>query len=153
MCAMPMLQAPPSPQTALNRAVIVKLHHNLYALDLYSDRLQTQGYSVVSADSYAAMLDAVHRNRPALIIVHDDPAAGVDAVHWLELQHNDRVAALAMTPLIILADAERANQLKVQELPDRVIVLRNRADTLNQLTRTVQRTLRVWGLDSTIVSR
>ena len=153
MYAMPMLQPQVSPQTALSRAVIVKLHHNLYALDLYSDRLHTQGYTVITADNYQNTLDAVHRYHPALIIVHDDPSSDVDAAHWLEMQHTDRVAALTMTPLIILADSERAAVLRVQELPDRVIVLRNRADTLNQLTRTVQRTLRVWGLDSATVSR
>jgi len=153
MCAMPMLQPQVSPKAALSRAVIVKLHHNLYALDLYTDRLHTQGYTVITADNYQNTLDVVHRYQPALIIVHDDPASDVDAVHWLELQHTDRIAALTMTPLIILADSERAALLQVQELPDRVIVIRNRADTLNQLTRTVQRTLRVWGLDSTTVSR
>jgi hypothetical protein len=153
MYAMPIQQSQVAPQTALSRAVIVKLHHNSYALDLYTDRLHTQGYTVITADNYKDMLSAVHRYQPALIIVHDDPSADVDAVHWLEMQHTDRVVALAMTPLIILADSERAAVLQVQELPDRVIVIRNRADTLNQLTRTVQRTLRVWGLDSASVSR
>ena len=153
MCAMPMLQPQVLPQTALSRAVIVKLHHNMYALDLYTDRLHTQGYTVITADNYKNTLDAVYRYRPALIIVHDDPASDVDAVKWLEMQHTDRIAALAMTPLIILADSHRAEELRVQEMPDRVIIIRNRADTLNQLTRTVQRTLRVWGLDSATVSR
>jgi hypothetical protein len=54
-----------------------------------------------------------------------------------------------MIPLIVVADSDRVPALRVQELPDRVVVLRNRADTLNQLTRTVQRLLRIWGFDTT----
>ena len=144
----PAIPAKPAPQSAKGRLVIVKLHHNQYALDLYADRLTAQGYSVITTSTYADALDAAHRYHPVLIIVHDDLESDIDAVRWLEIQHTDRVPALAMTPLIMLADSDRIAALRIQELPDRVIVLRNRADTLNQLTRTVQRLLRVWGLDT-----
>jgi hypothetical protein len=137
----------PATQPGTGKLIIVKLHHNLYALDLYADRLSTQGYEVITAPTYDEALEAVHHHHPALIIVHDDPDKQVDAVRWLEIQHTDRSSALAMIPLIILADNARVPALRTQELPDRVIVLRNRADTLNQLTRTVKRLLRVWGLD------
>ncbi|MHB8624707.1 MAG: PleD family two-component system response regulator [Aggregatilineales bacterium] len=137
----------PATQSVTGKLIIVKLHHNQYALDLYADRLTAQGYDVITTSTYADALDAAHRYHPALIIVHDDPEAQVDAVRWLEIQHTDRVPALAMTPLIMLADSARVPFLRTQELPDRVIVLRNRADTLNQLTHTVQRVLRVWGLN------
>ena len=68
-------------------------------------------------------------------------------MRWLELQHNDRFSWMAMTPLLILADAARVPYLRLEELPDRVVVVQRRADTLNQLTHTVKYLLRVWDLD------
>ena len=49
--------------------------------------------------------------------------------------------------MLILADQERVPLLKTEELPDRVIVLPRRADTLNQLTRTVKRLIRLAQMD------
>jgi len=142
--------APATTQTVIHprQVVIVKLLHTSFALDLYSDRLTTQGYAVLNMTSYSAAIETARRYRPAVIVVHDDPAEGIDAARWIELQHTDQVAALAMTPLIILASPARALELRPQELPDRVVIVRNRADTLNQLTRTIQRLLRIWGLDA-----
>lgn len=141
------MSAIPLSYVETRHALIVKLFNNNYALDPYSDRLHSQGYEVINTTSYSAALEMAHEYSPALIIVQDDPASNVDAVRWIELQHMDRVSALAMTPIIILADAARVTFLRIEELPDRVIILQNRADTLNQLTRTVKRVLSVWGLD------
>ena len=73
--------------------------------------------------------------------------AGVDAIRWIELQHNDPSPILAMTPLIIMTDYSRLSILRYEEMPDRIMLLQNRADTLNHLTRSVKRILRAWGLD------
>ncbi len=140
MAAIPLRQEAP-------KTCILKLYNADYTLDPYADRLMSQGYEVVNARSYDEALEAAHRCHPALIVVYDDPATDVDAVHWLEMQHMDREAWMAMTPLLILADASRVSLLRIEELPDRVVVLQRRADTLNQLTRAVKRLLRVWQLD------
>ena len=139
-----------TPRTLIGarQVVVVKLNHNSFALDLYTDRLIAQGYAVLNMATYTAALEAARRYHPAVIIVHDDPDDQIDAAHWIEIQHNDRVAALAVTPLIVLASPARAAELRPNELPDRVIILRNRADTLNQLTRKVQQLLHIWGLDA-----
>ncbi|SRR5260221_1821773 len=129
------------------RPLIVKLYNTDYALDPYGDRLISQGYDVMNASTYADALKLVRQYAPALILVYDDPEANVDAIRWLQLQHEDRVARLAMIPLLILADAERIPTLRFEEIADRVVILQRRADTLNQLTRTVRRLLHVWGLD------
>ncbi|GEM_PF-1217413 len=140
MSAIPMYRAQPW------HAVIVKLYNNNYTLDAYSDRLHSQGYEVINTNNYTGALEMAREYHPALIVAQDDPAANIDAIRWLELQHSDHDPVLAMTPLIIVADAARMSVLRTEELPDRVIVLQNRADTLNQLTRTITRVLRVWGL-------
>src|SRR5579859_8183970 len=128
MSAMPSASAPvsaqqPTPQTSIQAKpvrqpgtgalIIVKLHHNLYALDLYADRLSAQGYSVMTVPTYDEALELVHRYHPALIIVHDDPDLQIDAVQWLEMQHTDRLPWLAMIPLIILADGGRVPALRI----------------------------------------
>ena len=135
------------PQPSAFRAVIIKLYHNNYTLDPYSDRLYSHDYDVINTTNYANTLKAAHEYKPGLIIVHDDPAASVDALEWLRMQHMDRDARLAMVPLIILANPPRLPALHREEQPDRVIVLQNRADTLNHLTRTVKRVLHVWEMD------
>lgn len=129
------------------RAVILKLYNTDYTLDPYGDRLISQGYDVINASNYAEAIKLARQYNPVLILVYDDPNANVDAVQWLQLQHEDRVGRLAMIPLLILADAERVPELRLEEIADRVVVLQRRADTLNQVTRTVKRLLRVWGLD------
>jgi hypothetical protein len=129
------------------RTCILELYNTDYTLNPYSDRLTSQGYEVVHASSYEDGIRLAHECNPALVVVHDDPNANVDAVRWLELQHYDPMAQLAITPLMILADAARVPSLKVEELPDRVVVIPRRADTLNQLARTVKRLLKVWQLE------
>jgi response regulator RpfG family c-di-GMP phosphodiesterase len=113
-------------------------------LDLYSDRLSLQGYEVLSASNYDDAIKLAQQCKPALIVAYDDPATNIDAVEWLQRQHTDKNPELAMTPLLILADSHRVLELREQELPDRVVVLQRRLDTLNQLTRTVRRLLQVW---------
>ncbi len=137
MSAIPFRQEAPS-------TCILELCNTDYTLDPYSDRLVSQGYEVVSAHNYDDALALAHQCQPALVVVYDSPDTNVDAVQWLEMQHTDPNPQLAMTPLLILADASRVPTLNVEELPDRVVVLQRRADTLNQLTRTVKRLLRIW---------
>jgi hypothetical protein len=129
------------------RPLILKLYHTHYSLDPYADRLYSHGYDVVNTLNYLSTLKAAREFHPAMIIVHDTPAEDVDALEWIGCQHGDHDPHLAMIPLVILAEAARVPTLKIEALPDRIIILQNRADTLNQLTRTVKRTLRVWGLD------
>ncbi len=126
---------------------ILELCNTGTTLDLYSDRLTSNGYQVVSAYNYDEALNMAHEQRPALILVYDDPSTNIDAVRWLELQHSDRMPQLAMTPLLILADAARVPTLRIQELPDRVVVILRRADTLNNLSRTVKYLLNLWQLE------
>jgi DNA-binding response OmpR family regulator len=141
------MTAIPLRREAPRTTCILELYNTDYALNPYSDRLTSQGYTVVQARTYEEALRLAREYDPVLILVHDDPAAHVDAVRWLEMQHTARESWLAMTPLMILADAARVPELRIHELPDRVIVLQSRADTLNQLNRTVKRLLRLWQLE------
>jgi hypothetical protein len=136
-----------TPQPDVARICILELCNTGNTLDLYSDRLSSVGYDVVSANNYDNALTLAHQCDPALVLVYDDPATNVDAVRWIEMQHSDRNPRLAMTPILILADAARVPELRIEELPDRVVALQRRADTLNNLTRMVKRILRVWQLD------
>jgi response regulator RpfG family c-di-GMP phosphodiesterase len=126
---------------------ILELNNTNYTLDPYHDRLVSVGFDVIDAMNYADGLALAHTHRPDLIIVHDDPSAGIDAMVWLEMQHNDRQAWLATTPLLILADTNRASELRIHELTDRVVTVLRRSDTLNQVTRTVKQMLNAnrWG--------
>jgi hypothetical protein len=135
------------PQPDVERICILELCNVGNTLDLYSDRLVSLGYEVVSANNYADAVKLVHQCEPALVVVYDDPATNIDAVRWIETQHMDNDPKWAMIPILILADAARVPDLHIQELPDRVVVLQRRADTLNQLTRTVKKLLRIWELD------
>jgi hypothetical protein len=140
MSAIPLRQEAP-------KTCILEVYNTDYTLNPYSDRLTSQGYEVVHASSYDEGIKQAHACHPALIVVHDDPNANIDAAHWLELQHYDRIGELAMTPLMILADSARVPALHVEEIPDRVVVIPRRADTLNQLARTVKHLLRTWQLE------
>jgi len=140
MSAIPLRQEAP-------KTCILELYNTDYTLDPFSDRLSSQGYEVVTTHNYEDALTEAHRCHPALVVVYDNPANNIDAVRWLEMQHRDRQPQLAMTPLLVLADASRVPELKIEELPDRVVILQRRADTLNQLGRTVKRLLRVWQLE------
>jgi CheY-like chemotaxis protein len=138
MSALPFRQEKPDP----NRTRILKLFNVPFTLDPYHDRLISQGYEVANTSTYAEALAYAHERQPALIIVYDETDSGIDALEWLRLQHTDRFSWMATTPLIILADAVRVDMLKHEELPERVIVLQRRADTLNHLTRIVNQLLR-----------
>src|SRR5215813_13634312 len=105
------------------KTLLLELSNADLTLDPFQDRLISQGYDVITAKSYDAALKLARTESPAIIIVYDDPSTGIDAVQWLGLQHYDRIGRLAMTPLVILADASRLNDLKPEELADRVIVL------------------------------
>src|SRR5436190_14461220 len=104
MSAIPLRQEAP-------RTCILELCNTDYTLDPYSDRLTSQGYEVVSAHNYDEALSLAHQCHPVLVVVYDNPATNVDAVRWLEMQHTDPNPALAMTPLLILADAARVPTL------------------------------------------
>ncbi len=117
---------------------ILKLYNSSFAIDPYHDRLASQGYNVIDGTTYENALALAHRHHPEVIILYDDPESGIDARRWIELQHYDRYGWMATTPLLILADAARIEALRVEELPDRIILLQRRADTLNQLTRMVK---------------
>jgi ABC-type Na+ transport system ATPase subunit NatA len=129
-----------------NQPCILKLYNTAYTLDPYHDRLTSQGFDVYETKSYKDALDMAPKLKPCMILVYDDPASDVDAVKWIELQHMAKDSHTAITPLLILADSSRMETLRTEELPDRVVVLQRRADTLNQLTRTVKRLLKVWDL-------
>jgi hypothetical protein len=79
------------------KTCILELCNTAYPLDPYSDRLTSQGYEVVSANNYDDALKLAHQCNPALVVVYDDPDGKVDAIRWLEMQHSDGVADLAMT--------------------------------------------------------
>src|SRR5258706_3698828 len=143
MSAMPLRK----PQPDAERICILELCNTGNTLDLYSDRLSSLGYEVVSTTNYDEAVKLAHQCHPSLVVVYDDPATNIDAVRWIEMQHMDSNPQLAMIPILILADASRVPELRIEELSDRVVVLQRRADTLNQLTRTVRQLLHVWQLD------
>ncbi len=107
------------PQPDAERICILELCNTGNTLDLYSDRLSSLGYEVVSTTNYDEAVKLAHQCHPSLVVVYDDPATNIDAVRWIEMQHMD----------------------------SRVVVLQRRADTLNQLTRMVRQLLHVWQLD------
>jgi len=129
------------------RPYILEISNTGNILDLYGDRLTSQGYEVLTATNYADALKLARQFKPYIILVYDDPSTNVDALRWLEMQHSDSVAQLAMTPLVILADATRLPAFREEYMADRVVVLQRRSDTLNQLTRAVKHLIRVWGLE------
>ncbi|MEP7289018.1 MAG: hypothetical protein ABI947_24960 [Chloroflexota bacterium] len=134
-------------QRGTEKISILELCNTSNTLDVYSDRLSSLGYEVISADNYTDAIKLARQYQPEMIVVYDDPATGIDAFKWIEMQHTDRLARLAVTPLLILADHSRIGQLRIEELADRVVVLQRRADTLNQLTRTVKRLLQIGRMD------
>ncbi|HLY27152.1 MAG TPA: hypothetical protein VKQ72_12480 [Aggregatilineales bacterium] len=143
MSAIPIRQ----PRQDVQRTYILEISNTGNLLDLYGDRLTSQGYEVLTATNYSDALKLARQHKPCIIIVYDDPTTNVDALRWLEIQHTDSQAQLAMIPLLVLADATRLAALKDEQMPDRVVVLQRRSDTLNQLTRAVKTLIRVWGMD------
>src|SRR5688572_27844038 len=99
MSAIP-LRSEKMPDT--EKLVILELCNTGNTLDLYSDRLSSQGYAVLSANNYQDGLTLARQYEPALIVVYDQPDTSIDSVEWLQLQHSDIKPQLAMTPLLIL---------------------------------------------------
>src|SRR5258708_3030191 len=123
------------------RAVILEIVNTGHTLDPYSDRLQSQGLEVISPNNYADALKIAHTYWRVLVVIYEAPETKIDARTWIEIQHTDRMLRLATTPLLVLADASRVPLLRIDQLPDRVVIVPRRADTLNQLSRSVKRLL------------
>lgn len=105
------------------RPLIIKIDAAHHRLDSITGWLIENGFQVVKAASIKEGIKLARRSKPTLIVAIDNPKAGLDAAHWLEIQHSDTESTLAMTPLLIVADTHRATRLYVHELPDRVKVL------------------------------
>lgn len=105
------------------RPLVIKLDAKHYRLDTYNEGLIAQGYQVVRGASLKEGIKLARRVHPDVIITFDNPRANLDAKDWLDIQHSDLEAPLAMIPLLIVAEHRRAEQLKVHELPGRVQVL------------------------------
>ncbi len=114
------------------RPLIIKVDATRYRQDKFTDRLIEAGYQVVKAKTIKDGIKLARRSKPSLIIAVDNPEAGIKADTWLEIQHSDVEPTLALTPLLIVADSQRANRLRVHELPDRVKVIQRpiQPDTL-----------------------
>lgn len=113
-----MTAAPEAP-----RPLIIKLDARQYRVDTYSEGLIAHGFQVVRGASTKDGIKLARRVKPDLIMVVDNPRAGLDASKWLQIQHTDSVASLAMTPLLIMASTQRAAQLTIDQLPGRVQIL------------------------------
>jgi CheY-like chemotaxis protein len=105
------------------RQTILKVDHSRALLDRWRDWLVDGGYHVIRARSFKDGVRLARRVHPNVIIVMDDPKNDLDAIEWLELQHADADPVLAMTPLLIIADARQNDEVRLQELPDRVRVV------------------------------
>jgi DNA-binding NtrC family response regulator len=105
------------------RSLVVKVDATHHRLDCYSKYLIENGFQVVNASTIKEGIKLARRCRPDLIIAVDNYKSGLDAGQWLEIQHSDSEPTLAMTPLLIVADAGRAERLRLHELPDRIKVL------------------------------
>jgi hypothetical protein len=149
MSALPVRQAISnnnSSNLAKNALFLLKIYSASYALDPYQDRLESLGFRILNSHNHHEALELALRHRPAMVLVQDDLANGIDALIWLDLQHAQSVGWLATVPLIILATEDRLPVLLREQLPDRVVVLQRRADTLNRLTQTARALLRAWSL-------
>jgi CheY-like chemotaxis protein len=125
------------------RPLVIKVDATHYPLDVFSDRLVSEGFQVVKAASLKEGIKLARRCKPDLVVAVDDPATGIDAAEWLELQHSDNEVTLAMTPLLILAESNRVERLRIHELPDRVRVLQRPLD-LRELIRAARQMLAAW---------
>lgn len=105
------------------RPLIIKVDPTHHRLDTIANWFVENGFQVIKAASIKEGIKLARRSKPTLIVAVDNPKAGLDAAHWLETQHSDTEGALAMTPLLIVAEANRATRLVVHELPDRVKVV------------------------------
>lgn len=105
------------------RSLVVKIDATHHRLDRYSKYLIESGFQIVKASTIKEGIKLVRRCKPDLIITVDSRKSGLDAIKWLEVQHSDSEPALAMTPVLIIADANRVERLRLHELPDRIKVL------------------------------
>lgn len=105
------------------RSLVVKIDATHHRSDRYSKHLIDNGFQVVNASTIKDGIKLARRCRPDLIIAVDNQKSRLDAGKWLEIQHSDSEPTLAMTPLLIVADAGRAERLRLHELPDRIKVL------------------------------
>lgn len=133
-----MSAAPLSLHSSASQGLILKLGNTPYTLDPFHDRLTSIGYEVLDASTYQQALQLAYNHRPELVVVYDDPDNGIDALEWLEQQHNGPYGWLAATPVMVLVNPTRAEDLRSQEINERVVLLQLRADTLNQLSRTIK---------------
>lgn len=129
--------------TAAARPLVVKIDATQYPLDVFSDRFISEGFQVVKASTIKEGIKLARRCQPNLILSIDDPKQGIDGARWLEMQHSDVETSLVMTPLLILANADRVERLRIHELPDRVRVLQ-RPIELRELVQVAQQMLSQW---------
>lgn len=111
------------PDDVTPRPIIIKLENGSYLFDRWRDWLTDAGFHILRARNYTDALRLARRTAPVLILVADDPRRGIDAVEWLEMQHSDVAPHLPMTPLLMIAHSQNAMELRLQELPDRVLLL------------------------------
>lgn len=131
--------------STITRPLVVKVDATHYPMDVFGDRLISEGFQVVKASSLKEGLKLVRRFKPDLVVTIDDSEAGVDSIEWLELQHSDSEASLVMTPLLILAENMRLDRLRVHELPDRVKVLQRPLE-LREFIQAARQMLQVWDI-------
>lgn len=131
--------------STITRPLVVKVDATHYPMDVFGDRLISEGFQVVKASSLKEGLKLARRCKPDLVVTIDDSEAGVDSIEWLELQHSDTEASLAMTPLLILAENLRLERLRVHELPDRVKVLQRPLE-LREFIQAARQMLQVWDI-------
>ncbi|NDJ85185.1 MAG: hypothetical protein GYB66_04815 [Chloroflexi bacterium] len=125
------------------RPLVMKIDARPPRLDLAGERLIEAGFQLVKAASIKEGIRLARRCNPHLIVTVDNPRRGFDAVQWLEQQHSDTSVALAMTPLVVLADEYRVDRLAIHELPDRVRILTQPVNP-EQLLAEVRQILSVW---------
>jgi hypothetical protein len=133
---------------SIPRPFILKLNNSLprQRLDSVYDTLIAGGFHVMRIGTPEEAINVARRCLPNLFLVNDDPPAGVDAVRWIERQHADPVAQLAVTPLIILAGTGRVNLLRAQEILNRIVVIARPPDPHN-LVKTVGWLVDLWAAD------
>ncbi|MBN1963504.1 MAG: hypothetical protein JW910_02585 [Anaerolineae bacterium] len=125
------------------RPLILKLDTGPRQFDTVYDALVAAGFHVVRSSTPAGALLVARRCYPNLFVCSDQPSAGLDAERWIERQHADRVAGLALAPLIVLAGPLRVEVLRAQEIPDRVVVMARPPD-LATLVSLARRLVDLW---------
>ena len=125
------------------RPILIKLDNSYYLRDRWRDRLVEAGFQVIRARDFQDGLRLARRLHPELIFIVDDQRRGIDAIEWIELQHADQDGILAVTPLLILAGRKAAEEVRLQELPDRVRLLARPVDAA-QVVTTIREMITRW---------